>query len=117
MEDRGFQFADGVYEVWSVFDGRLADFDGLKIRSVQSDWETPYMQHWSFDVQRQLTSNTVVSAGYYGSKGTNLIGGYELNLLRPGQALNSLCAVGSSTTTMMDSSGSSAGTMPVKAAT
>ena len=68
------------------------------IRSVQSDWETPYMQHWSFDVQRQLTSNTVVSAGYYGSKGTNLIGGYELNLLRPGQALNSLCAVGSSTT-------------------
>ncbi|WP_395943658.1 D-amino-acid transaminase [Brevundimonas sp.] len=28
IEDRGFQFADGVYEVWSVFDGRLADFDG-----------------------------------------------------------------------------------------
>jgi len=25
IEDRGFQFADGVYEVWSVFDGRLAD--------------------------------------------------------------------------------------------
>ena len=28
IEDRGFQFADGVYEVWSVMDGRLADFDG-----------------------------------------------------------------------------------------
>ena len=28
IEDRGFQFADGVYEVWSVFDGKLADFDG-----------------------------------------------------------------------------------------
>lgn len=28
VEDRGFQFADGVYEVWSVFDGRLADFEG-----------------------------------------------------------------------------------------
>ena len=28
VEDRGYQFADGVYEVWSVFDGRLADFDG-----------------------------------------------------------------------------------------
>ena len=27
IEDRGFQFADGVYEVWAVFDGRLADFD------------------------------------------------------------------------------------------
>ena len=47
IEDRGFQFADGVYEVWSVFDGRLADFDGhmtrlhrsldeLKIRGLMS---------------------------------------------------------------------------------
>jgi len=25
IEDRGFQFGDGVYEVWAVFDGRLAD--------------------------------------------------------------------------------------------
>jgi D-alanine transaminase len=28
VEDRGFQFADGVYEVWAVLDGRLADMDG-----------------------------------------------------------------------------------------
>lgn len=28
VEDRGFQFADGVYEVWAVLDGRLADADG-----------------------------------------------------------------------------------------
>jgi len=28
IEDRGFQFADAVYEVWSVFDGELADRDG-----------------------------------------------------------------------------------------
>jgi D-alanine transaminase len=28
VEDRGFQFADGVYEVWAVFDERLADFKG-----------------------------------------------------------------------------------------
>ncbi|HVF30454.1 MAG TPA: TonB-dependent receptor, partial [Pyrinomonadaceae bacterium] len=68
------------------------------IRSVQSDWKTPYMQHWSLDVQRQLTSKTIVTAGYFGSKGTNLIGGFELNLLRPGQALNSMCATGASTT-------------------
>jgi hypothetical protein len=56
------------------------------------------MQHWSLDLQRQLTSKTVVTAGYYGSKGTNLIGGFELNLLAPGEALNRLCAVGASTT-------------------
>ncbi|NEX92057.1 D-amino-acid transaminase [Caulobacter sp. 17J65-9] len=28
VEDRGYQFADGVYEVWAVFDGRLADYQG-----------------------------------------------------------------------------------------
>ncbi len=28
VEDRGFQFADGVYEVWAVFAGRLADAEG-----------------------------------------------------------------------------------------
>ena len=28
VEDRGFQFADGVYEVWAVMDGRLADAEG-----------------------------------------------------------------------------------------
>ncbi|WP_374274061.1 D-amino-acid transaminase [Brevundimonas sp.] len=36
VEDRGFQFADGVYEVWSVFDGRLADFDGHMTRLFRS---------------------------------------------------------------------------------
>jgi D-alanine transaminase len=28
VEDRGFQFGDAVYEVWTVFDGRLLDEEG-----------------------------------------------------------------------------------------
>ena len=36
VEDRGFQFADAVYEVWSVADGRLADFDGHMTRLFRS---------------------------------------------------------------------------------
>ena len=36
VEDRGFQFADGVYEVWSVFDGRMADFEGHMTRLHRS---------------------------------------------------------------------------------
>jgi D-alanine transaminase len=36
IEDRGFQFADGVYEVWSVFDGRLGDSDGHFQRLARS---------------------------------------------------------------------------------
>jgi D-alanine transaminase len=36
IEDRGFQFADGVYEVWAVFDGRLSDADGHFKRLARS---------------------------------------------------------------------------------
>lgn len=36
VEDRGFQFADGVYEVCAVFDGRLADYDGHMARLYRS---------------------------------------------------------------------------------
>jgi D-alanine transaminase len=28
IEDRGYQLSDGIYEVWSVMDGRLADAEG-----------------------------------------------------------------------------------------
>lgn len=36
VEDRGYQFADGVYEVWAVFEGRLADLDGHLARLERS---------------------------------------------------------------------------------
>ena len=36
VEDRGFQFGDGVYEVWAVFDGRLADYEGHMDRLERS---------------------------------------------------------------------------------
>jgi len=36
IEDRGFQLADGVYEVWAVMDGRLADAEGHFARLERS---------------------------------------------------------------------------------
>ena len=36
IEDRGFQFGDGIYEVWAILDGRLADFDGHMARLGRS---------------------------------------------------------------------------------
>ncbi len=36
VEDRGFQFADAVYEVWAVLDGRLADAQGHFARLERS---------------------------------------------------------------------------------
>ncbi len=70
----------------------VAGIQGL--RAIQSDWHTPYMQHWSLDVQQQLTRSTILTVGYYGSKGTHLIGLTELNDLPAGKALNSTCAPG-----------------------
>jgi hypothetical protein len=64
------------------------------LRAVQSDFHTPYMQHWSLDFQHQLNSNTMFTVGYFGSKGTHLIGLTELNEVPPGVALNSKCAAG-----------------------
>jgi hypothetical protein len=68
------------------------------IRGMDTNWKTPYMQHWSLDLQHQFGSNMVVTAGYYGSKGTHLVGVTEINDLPPGLALNSLCAPGNNTT-------------------
>ncbi|MBI1198179.1 MAG: D-amino-acid transaminase [Phenylobacterium sp.] len=36
IEDRGYQFADAVYEVWALFDGRLADPEGHFARLERS---------------------------------------------------------------------------------
>ncbi|MFN3857844.1 MAG: D-amino-acid transaminase [Caulobacter sp.] len=36
IEDRGYQLADGVYEVWAVFDGKLADSEGHFARLERS---------------------------------------------------------------------------------
>lgn len=71
------------------------------LRAVDPDYKTPYTQHWSLDVQHQFDTKTLLTVGYYGSRGVNLIGIEDINLLPPGYA-NSLgataCATGSSTT-------------------
>lgn len=36
IEDRGYQFADGVYEVWAIFDGLMADSMGHYERLARS---------------------------------------------------------------------------------
>ena len=42
IEDRGFLFADSVYEVWSVFGGQLGDLDGHLNRLERSDPPQPH---------------------------------------------------------------------------
>ncbi|MEP6570625.1 MAG: carboxypeptidase regulatory-like domain-containing protein [Acidobacteriota bacterium] len=77
-----------------------ASLTALSVRAIDPHWKDPYMQQWSLDVQHQFGTNgkTLLDVGYFGSKGTHLIGAYELNEVAPGKALNTLCAVGTSTT-------------------
>ena len=52
----------------------LRHHEPISVRAIQTKWQDPYMQHWSFDIQHQLNEKTMITAGYFGSKGTHLIG-------------------------------------------
>jgi hypothetical protein len=47
----------------------------------------PYTQQWSLDVQRELPYRVILDVGYYGSKGTHLLGIVDINEAPPGVAL------------------------------
>jgi hypothetical protein len=72
----------------------VASATPASIRAIQPNFLTPYMQHWSLDVQHQIGSKTIFTVGYYGSKGTHLNGNTEYNDLPVGFAINSQCATG-----------------------
>ena len=57
------------------------------IRGTPYDYDTPYVQQWSFDVQREVVRNFIIDVGYFGSKGTHLLGFVDLNLVPPGEAI------------------------------
>ena len=68
--DRGFLMADGVYEVTSVLDGKLVDFDGHAVRLERSLTElgmkNPISKEDLLAVHRELVSlNDVVGGGVY----------------------------------------------------
>lgn len=51
--------------------------------TFQRDLKTPYLQHFSVGVQRQLGATRSVEAAYVGSRGSSLITGRDLNQPRP----------------------------------
>ncbi|HEX6896454.1 MAG TPA: hypothetical protein VF146_14345, partial [Bryobacteraceae bacterium] len=54
------------------------------LAGIGTPWKTPYMQQYSFDAQRELPRRYIVDLGYFGSKGTHLIGGADINEAPPG---------------------------------
>lgn len=49
---------------------------------VPAEFETPYIAQYNLNIQRQLTSNTVVTVGYVGSRGHKLPGVADINVAR-----------------------------------
>lgn len=65
--DRGFLFADGVYEVTSVLDGKLIDFDGHAVRLERSlnelDMANPISKEDLLEVHRKLVADNGIVEG------------------------------------------------------
>ncbi len=65
--DRGFLFADGVYEVTSVLDGRLVDFDGHAARLERSlselEMDSPVGRSELLDIHRELVTRNGLTEG------------------------------------------------------
>ena len=65
--DRGFLFADGVYEVTSVLDGKLIDFDGHAVRLQRSldelGMQNPISKDDLLKVHRELVRQNGIDEG------------------------------------------------------
>ena len=65
--DRGFLFADGVYEVTSVLGGKLIDFDGHAVRLARSlrelEMDNPVTKEELLDIHRELVARNGIEDG------------------------------------------------------
>lgn len=58
----------------------------LALHASAVPYHTPYVQDWSLDVQRMLPKSVLLDVGYYGEKGTHLLGIIDINEVHPGLA-------------------------------
>ncbi len=70
----------------------LAQAAGLAPQTVDHNFDNAYLQSWSLNAQQELKRNLVLSVGYFGSQGTNLITRRNINQpingVRPYQTLS-----------------------------
>jgi hypothetical protein len=59
----------------------------LGLHATQIPALVPYVQSWSFNIQRTLSKDTTLEVGYFGSKGTHLLGIVDVNQAYAGAAL------------------------------
>ncbi len=56
---------------------------GLSVRPIQWDIETPRVQVWNVNVQRELGASTSIMVGYAGSRGEHLLRSNDVNTAQP----------------------------------
>jgi hypothetical protein len=59
-------------------------YSPLAVYGSRPNWKIPYSQSWSLDLQQQVGKNAVFDIGYYGNRGTDLLGAVDLNQPIPG---------------------------------
>jgi hypothetical protein len=55
-----------------------------RLQGLPLNYQTPYVQQYSLDVQQQITPTFMLDVGYFGDHGTHLLGILEINQPVPG---------------------------------
>jgi hypothetical protein len=61
------------------FPQSLFTFGRISFGTTSPDLRTPYVQNWSFGIQREIAKNTVFEARYVGNKATHVWRTYNIN--------------------------------------
>ena len=65
--------APGALHVSGLFPSQGTPAAKPNVYSAAGNYPTPYYQQWNFTIQHELTTGTLLEAGYLGSKGTKLV--------------------------------------------
>ncbi len=87
-------FPNGILDPVGNANGRLQNIGGDVYFNDQYR-DSPYIQKWSFDLQREIGRDVAVKLGYVGSRGTNLpIGGTFNSVVNINQLADPYLAIG-----------------------
>jgi len=64
---------------WSSPFGSTQPVGGVGVTNIDPNIQRPYVHEYSFGVQHQFGSNTLIELSYQGSKGTHFVSNYALN--------------------------------------
>jgi hypothetical protein len=83
--------ADTVIEpgtpIFQTLDAALAGAGTVKISTFDKNFRPSYTQEFDLNIQQSLTPSVIAQIGYVGTKGTHLMGLFDINPALPGSAI------------------------------